>query len=105
MFDGVAFRAGHKHLLVLARESATQQPRIGLIIAKRHVRTAVARNRVKRLVRESFRRRRQQLPALDLVVLGRSGVHRLDNQTLLGILDDVWTRLEKQAHTLDRPQD
>ena len=41
--------------------------RLGLIVAKKVLRHAVDRNRAKRVIRESFRRRRG-LPALDIVV-------------------------------------
>lgn len=42
--------------------------RIGLVVPKRLVRSAVARNRVKRVARELFRCRRSALPHLDLVL-------------------------------------
>jgi len=42
--------------------------RLGLVVGKRAVRRAHDRNRVKRALRETFRRRRAQLPAVDLVV-------------------------------------
>ena len=43
-------------------------PRLGLIVAGKVVRRAVGRNRVKRLLREVFRARQQDLVGLDLVV-------------------------------------
>lgn len=45
----------------------TAGPRLGMIIAKRFARRAVTRNTIKRVIRESFRLRRHQLPAIDLV--------------------------------------
>lgn len=55
-------------LQALAKSNDLDHPRIGLIIAKRHLRLAVQRNRVKRLLRESFRRTSTELPNVDLVV-------------------------------------
>ena len=49
-------------------EPAPLVPRLGLVIAKRHLPLAVQRNRVKRLVREGFRASQTQLPPLDIVV-------------------------------------
>lgn len=46
--------------------------RLGLSIAARAVPTAVARNRIRRLVREVFRHAWQGLPAMDLIVSVRS---------------------------------
>lgn len=42
--------------------------RLGLVIPKKQARTAVLRNAIKRQARECFRRRRAQLPSLDLVL-------------------------------------
>lgn len=41
--------------------------RLGLIIAKRFAAKAVVRNAIKRVIREAFRQKRRDLPALDLV--------------------------------------
>ena len=46
----------------------TDGARLGLVIAKRHLRRSVDRNLVKRLVREVFRTRRSDLPSCDLIV-------------------------------------
>jgi ribonuclease P protein component len=42
--------------------------RLGLIVGKRQLKRAVDRNRVKRLLRETFRINRSQLPGFDVVV-------------------------------------
>lgn len=49
-------------------------PRLG-VTATRKIGGAVARNRIKRMLREIFRRHRSTLePALDVVVNARSGI-------------------------------
>jgi|TARA_B100000315_G_scaffold249896_1_gene281826 ribonuclease P protein component len=45
--------------------------RLGLVVAKRDIRRANERNQVKRIVREAFRHKRDELPALDVIVLVR----------------------------------
>ncbi len=42
--------------------------RLGLVVSKRGNALAVRRNRIKRILRETFRHERAQLPPLDLVV-------------------------------------
>ena len=60
------FRVGA--LQALAKHNDLGHPRIGLIIAKRHLKFAVQRNRMKRMLRERFRQSRCELPNVDLVV-------------------------------------
>lgn len=54
----------------------TTPARLGLVVAKKHLKRAVDRNRFKRLVRESFRSHQEQLAGLDVVVLARNGAIR-----------------------------
>lgn len=97
VFDQVSYRASDKHLLILARPGATDHTRIGLIIAKRHVRKAVQRNRIKRQIRESFRHWQTDLPVLDMVVLARPGLGQLDNHSIRQILEPLWQKLTRKA--------
>jgi ribonuclease P protein component len=59
-------------VLVLALDASGSGPRIGITVSSK-VANAVARNRVKRWVREAFRAVRSDLPAVDLVVIARRG--------------------------------
>ena len=60
-------------LVVHARPNGLPHPRLGLAVGKA-VGNSVVRNRVKRLLRESFRLHREALPpGYDLVVVPRGG--------------------------------
>ena len=59
-------------VLVLALGASGSGPRIGITVSSK-VANAVARNRVKRWVREAFRAVRSDLPPIDLVVVARRG--------------------------------
>lgn len=59
-------------VLVLALAAGGDRPRIGITVSSK-VANAVARNRVKRWVREAFRAIQRDLPPVDLVVVARKG--------------------------------
>jgi ribonuclease P protein component len=56
---------------------------------------AVARNRFRRLVRESFRRHQHQLAGLDVIVIARAAAATLSNDALLAQLDSHWPTLQR----------
>ena len=97
VFDGAKVKVSDKHLLILARPNQLSHPRVGLVIAKKHIKLAVHRNRVKRAIRESFRLANTSLPDLDIVILARKGMGELDNRSLRQLLDNSWLRLIKYS--------
>lgn len=105
VFSGAQIKVSDKHLLILARPNQLPYPRVGLVIAKKNIKLAVHRNRVKRVIRESFRLTGPELPSLDIVVLARKGLGELDNPTLHQLLRGSWKRLTKYSRRhLDRPE-
>ncbi|MEE4281228.1 MAG: ribonuclease P protein component, partial [Pseudomonadales bacterium] len=62
-------------------------------IAKKNVRLAVQRNRIKRTAREVFRTMPDSDPSLDVVLLARRGLDQLDNAELSTILRQQWQKL------------
>ena len=64
-------RSADRYFTILFQPNTLNHPRLGFAISKQKVRLAVGRNRLRRLVRESFRRRAASLPPVDMVVLAR----------------------------------
>jgi ribonuclease P protein component len=86
-------RLGGRCFSVRYRPNGLDHARLGLAISKRVSKRAVDRNRLKRLVRESFRRVRQQLPPVDLMVMAREQALSLPGAALLAELDALWRKL------------
>lgn len=102
VFDKAEVKVSDKNILILARKNQLEIPRLGLIIAKKNVRTAVSRNRIKRVIRETFRHSQHSLQGLDYVVLARKGLGELDNRQLHSLLDKQWLRAQKKSGAQSR---
>lgn len=74
--------------------------RLGMAISKRNAKTAVLRNRIKRLLRDRFRHLRQQLPAVDLVVQLRGPIS-MDRTTDLA--DEFSQLIQRGCKRLELP--
>jgi ribonuclease P protein component len=97
IFQSTDCKSVDQYLTVLARRNSLPHARLGLAISKRVIKTAVGRNRIKRLVRESFRQQQAGLQALDIVVLCRNGAVDASNEVLFAALDKHWHRLNKRC--------
>ncbi len=92
VFDNNSVRVAHPNLLILAEPNGTDTSRLGLVIGKKNVATAVARNKIKRVVRERFRL--TELPvAVDLVFLARKDLGKLSKTELATLIQQSWGRL------------
>ena len=96
VFDTPAFKVSSAAFLLLAQHSDTNNSRVGIIVAKKHVRRAIRRNRIKRLIREQFRLNRPSVN-LDLVVLARSAADTMDNAQIMSELGRLWSDLQRKA--------
>ncbi|MFQ5635580.1 MAG: ribonuclease P protein component [Gammaproteobacteria bacterium] len=90
-------RSADELFTVLYRSGGLGYPRLGLAIAKKRIRRAVDRNRLKRLIRESFRVARPELPRADIIVMAREKAARADHAVLIASLERHWQRLSKRA--------
>lgn len=89
---------------LLVRPNDLDYARLGLAISKKSLKTATERNRVKRVVRESFRAHADDVSGFDVVVVSRS-LAGCDNARLRESLDQHWIRLACHAHHCDNDTD
>ncbi len=76
--------------------SGNDGARLGVVVAKRHLKRANARNLVKRLAREAFRHARAGLKPLDIVLRLNVRPARLDRVELRAELDVLLARMRRQ---------
>ncbi|MFC4698791.1 ribonuclease P protein component [Glaciecola siphonariae] len=84
-------------ITLLARHNDISHPRLGITVAKKKVKLAVQRNRIKRCIRESFRLHAHTLPNVDIIVVGKQGLGKLDNASIHAQLERLWGRLIKRC--------
>jgi ribonuclease P protein component len=90
-----AHSAGSPHFTIIARKNSLSHPRLGLAVPKKQIKTAVGRNRFKRLARESFRLKQHELPHKDFVVIAKKSAQELSNDEITKLFDKLWQRLSR----------
>ena len=88
-----ALRFGSSHITIHIISNKDKQNRLGLAIAKKRVKLAVQRNRIKRQIRESFRLNQYNLPGVDMVVMVKSGTDKLENNEINKQLEKIWRKI------------
>ncbi len=69
--------------------------RVGLMVSKKVHKSAVKRNRIKRLIRETFRTQ-SNLRMADYVVMAKPGAAQASNQQLNSSLNQLWQQTENR---------
>jgi len=88
-----AIKINHPLASIYARPNNNAHARLGLLVSKKAMKKAVARNRIKRIVRESFRANVSKLKAYDIIFIARSKIEAVDNKQVFITLSDLWTEL------------
>lgn len=98
VFDGALFKVHQRHFLFLAKFTEQPNSRLGIVVAKKKVRRAHERNRIKRLARESFRLNQPKFGLdIDVVVMPKVGIETITNAELYQQLDFAWQKLQRLA--------
>ena len=89
----ISRHVGTRHFSAEVAANEQGGPRLGLAISKRVSKSAVRRNRIKRIARDHFRRTRAELPAVDILLIARYSADQEDNASLRAELVRLWQRI------------
>jgi ribonuclease P protein component len=103
VFNNTDCKSADSLLTVLASRNDGDNARLGLAISKKRIKTAVARNRLKRLIRESFRQHQHELGSIDIVIMGQSRAADVSNQQILDCLQNHWKNLTARCKKSSSP--
>ena len=72
-------------------------PRLGLAVSVRMAGGGVERNRLRRVIRESFRLHQHELPSVDLIVSARARAKEASSTELRASLAGLWKKVSEQC--------
>jgi ribonuclease P protein component len=96
-------RLGNSHFGMTVCANELGLARLGMAVASKPFGGSVPRNRIRRLIRESFRLRQHDLPAVDLVVSARPGARVASAAQLRASLDGLWDKVKVQCASSSQP--
>jgi ribonuclease P protein component len=91
---------GNGFFAVTARLNQAGHPRLGMAVASKLAGGSVERNRIRRVVRESFRLNQLDLPAADIVVNARPRSRGATNAELRSAIEELWGKVRQQCASL-----
>lgn len=90
---GNSRRLGARHFIAEYSPNSLSTCRLGQAVSRRVSKRAVDRNRIKRLVRESYRLIRTGLPCVDILLIARTSAVQAPSAELRADLDALWKKL------------
>ena len=90
-------RMGNEFFTVNAQPNELTAARLGMSVAVRAMGNAVGRNRIRRMIRESFRLNQAILPPLDIVIGVRAGARGAEPLLLRASLERLWQKLKSPS--------
>lgn len=93
VFNQPLFKIHQPHFMAFAYEAEKDQARLGMAITKKRIPRAVARNTIKRIIREQFRHKHPELPALDIVFILKQSTKDLSNEQMRQQIDEILAKV------------
>ena len=86
----------NRECTLFAQANNLSHARLGCVIPKRRVKKAIHRNRIKRIIRESFRLNQHLVAGFDIIIMANGKTAGLEGADLRKCLELVWLELTKQ---------
>jgi ribonuclease P protein component len=89
----IATRYGAFHVC----NNGLEYARLGITVSRKVSKRAVERNRIKRAVREYFRKNKTSMTGMDIVFTAFPGCAGLGNQDIRLVIEGLWKRTESRC--------
>ncbi|MFK8012260.1 MAG: ribonuclease P protein component [Marinicellaceae bacterium] len=89
-------KVSNSSFLILIHKTSKPYSRLGLVISKKVDKRAVQRNRIKRIIRESFRNTNFDIQC-DYAVLARGKVTSLENKDIFNAINKLWFQAQNKV--------
>ncbi|GLQ32912.1 ribonuclease P protein component [Litoribrevibacter albus] len=96
VFSHSQFKVSGPLGVFIATPNSLSHPRLGFVIAKKKVKLAVDRNRIKRVMRDNYRLNQHKLPSVDIVFIARPGLGTKENLAITKFCNYAWHKLSEQ---------
>ena len=83
--------------VIYSHQNQLNHPRIGIILSKKQVRLACDRNRLRRIIRESFRHHCPDLPNSDFVLVGLHRMQQLTSKEIVQCIEKQWQYFQQSC--------
>lgn len=85
-----------QYFSIFAKKNDLEIPRLGLAISKKSSKLSVSRNRIKRVIREDFRNKKELLKGFDIILVSYPKIDTLENYELKELLVKQWETLRRK---------
>ena len=81
-------------LIMLTKNNNLENPRLGISIPKKNLKLSVQRNKIKRIIKESFRLNYKKIDKLDIVLIGGKNINKFNIKNTQKSLLELWKKIK-----------